>query len=103
MNNTITTSGKRKSSKASAVIGAGNGIISINRIPYSQLPMLRRLSIEEPIRIANDIIGKIEFNVKITVRGGGKESRIEASRLALARAIVKFTKSENLKKAYSSY
>jgi small subunit ribosomal protein S9 len=103
MNNTITTSGKRKSSKASAVIKSGSGNIKINKIPIVRLPMLRRLAIEEPMRIAQETLGNTDFDIALTVRGGGKESRIEAARLALARAIVKFSKSENLKKAYALY
>ena len=39
----------------------------------------------------------------VNVNGGGSESRIEASRLAIARALVEFTKSKELKKSFSSY
>ena len=47
--------------------------------------------------------GNIDFNVEINVRGGGEKSQVEAARLALAKAIVKFSGSEELTKAFLSY
>ena len=99
----IVTSGKRKSSKATATIAEGRGRIVINKAPYTVLPELRRMYIEEPINIAREILGDINFDVNVTARGGGKESQTEAARLSIARAIVKFSKSEALKRAYLSY
>ena len=65
--------------------------------------MLDRLKIEEPIRIAENVLGKINFDVTITVRGGGEKSQIESSRLALARAIILFTKNKDLERAFTEY
>jgi ribosomal protein S9 len=50
---------------------------------------------EEPIRITESIIGKIEFDCEITTKGGGEKSQIDAARLAMAKAIIDFTKSDN--------
>jgi len=61
------------------------------------------LKIEEPLRIAENILGKLNFDVAINVRGGGEKSQVEASRLALARAIVEFTKNKKLEKAFLDY
>ena len=99
----ITVAGKRKTSIAKATIYPGNGEIRINKIPYAHLSYFRKLSIEEPIRIATDVLGKFDFNIDVNVKGGGQEARIEASRLAIARALVKITKSAELKKAFSDY
>ncbi len=99
----VITSGKRKTSVARAVIASGKGEVTINGKSYQNLQIYDRLKIEEPLRIAESIIGTINFDVKINVRGGGEKSQIESSRLALARAIVKFTKSSEVEKAFLEY
>lgn len=101
--NKIITSGKRKTAIARAIITEGAGEIKINKKPYETLNTFDRLKIEEPLRIAENILGKINFDVSINVRGGGEKSQIEASRLALARAIIEFTKNKNLEKAFLEY
>ena len=97
------TSGRRKTAIARAVTTKGTGKITINKKPYSILNVFDRLKIEEPIRIAENIIGKFDFDVSIHVKGGGLKGQIEAARLALARAIVKFAKNKNLEKAFLDY
>ena len=62
-----------------------------------------RLQIEEPLKIAQEVLGKTNFDVAINVKGGGEKGQIEASRLALGRAIVKFSKSKELEKTYDVY
>ena len=101
--NKIITSGKRKTAIARAVTIEGSGKIKINKKPYETLNTFDRLKIEEPLRIAENSLGKINFDVSINVRGGGEKSQIEASRLALARAIIEFTKNKNLEKAFLEY
>jgi small subunit ribosomal protein S9 len=101
--NKIITSGKRKTSVARAVTTEGIGKITINKKPHNTLNMLDRLKIEEPLRIAENILGKMNFDVSIDVKGGGGKSQIEASRLALARAIVEFAKNKKLEKAFLDY
>jgi small subunit ribosomal protein S9 len=99
----IIESGKRKTSIARAMITEGSGKVTINRKDYENLQEFDRLKIKEPIAIAEQILGKLNFDVAITVRGGGEKSQIDASRLALARAIVSFTKSKDLEKIYLEY
>jgi small subunit ribosomal protein S9 len=53
--------------------------------------------------IAEKILGKINFDVIISVKGGGEKGQIEAARLALARAIVKFTGSTELEDEFFEY
>ena len=101
--NKIITSGKRKTAIARAVTIEGSGKIKINKKPYETLNTFDRLKIEEPLRIAENILGKINFDVSINVRGGGEKSQIEASRLALARAIIEFTKNKKLEEAFLDY
>jgi small subunit ribosomal protein S9 len=103
MKNQLRTSGKRKTAVARAVILEGSGKININKKPHNTLQMLDRLKIEEPLRIAEKILGKLNFDVSVGVKGGGEKSQIEASRLAIARAIVAFTKNKEVEKAYLGY
>ena len=65
--------------------------------------MFDKLQIQEPLKIAENVLGKINFDVEINVRGGGEKSQIDAARLSLAKAIVKFSNSEELKKAFLNY
>ena len=99
----IVTSGKRKTSIARAVLVAGIGKVKINRRNYEGLQIFDKLKIEEPLKIAEQVIGNRNFDVDIFVKGGGEKSQIEAARLALARAIVKFSQSEELEKTYIKY
>jgi small subunit ribosomal protein S9 len=96
--------GKRKRAIAKAIITDGNGKITINNIKYENLSSpFHRLLIKEPIEIAKNVLGDFKFDIEVFVHGGGTESRIEAARLAIAKAIYKFTKSADIKKAYSEY
>ena len=97
------TSGKRKRAVARAVFIDGKGDISINKKNYKTLHMLDRLKIEEPLRIAENVLGKINYDVSIEVKGGGEKSQIEAARLALARGLVEASKSSDLRKAFVEY
>jgi len=96
-------SGKRKTSIAKARVIPGNGKIIVNNMSHTNLPMMHKLLIEEPIRIAKKTLKNIDFDVIIKIKGGGRESQIEAARLALAKALVEKTKSQPLKKAFMEY
>jgi small subunit ribosomal protein S9 len=98
-----TLSGKRKTSVAKASIKQGTGKVTINKRDYKTFVDFDRLKILEPIRIAEHVLGKLDFDVEINVIGGGEKSQIEASRLALAKAISTYAKSEKLTKAFLSY
>jgi small subunit ribosomal protein S9 len=104
MENILILAGKRKRAIAKAKIGAGVGKVTINNIPYESLSSkFHVLSIGEPIGITKEVLGNFNFNIDVKVSGGGNESRIEASRLAIAKALVAFTKSPELRKAFLSY
>jgi len=103
MNERIITSGKRKTAIARAIVVKGTGKITINKKPYGNLQNFDKLRMEEPIRIAENVIGKLGMDVSITARGGGDKGQVEASRLALARGIVAFTKNKDIEKAYQDY
>lgn len=101
----ITISGKRKTAIAKATIKKGTGKVRINKKPISSFPYLRRLYLNEPLKIAQEII-KDQINkidIQVNVKGGGMESQTEAARLAMSRALIEFTGSEELKGAYLNY
>ena len=79
------TSGKRKRAVARAVLTEGNGKIIIEGIDYNQMQLFEKLKIQEPIKIAEHILGKANFDAVIFVRGGGVKGQTEAARLALAK------------------
>ncbi len=101
----ITVSGKRKTSIAKATIKSGEGEVRINKRPLEAFSQLRRLYLMEPIRIAEGLVGDQlkGANIQVNVAGGGNESQTEASRLAIAKAIVAFTNNKELKSAYVRY
>jgi len=102
-NKLIYSSGKRKTAIAKAIIKDGTGKIYFNKKDYSTLQMFNKLKLEEPIRIAKEVFGNLNFDVNINVHGGGEKGQIEAARLALAKAMVKFSNSEKLKEAFLKY
>lgn len=95
--------GKRKTSIAKARIVPGNGIVTINNIPHTLLNDFHRLSIEEPLRIANKNMKERDFDIKVKVSGGGHESQIDAARLAISKILLEKSKSATLKKAFENY
>lgn len=99
----ITIGGKRKTAIAKATIKPGKGNVWINKIPYQNLDFFKKLAIEEPIEIAKKTLGNFDYDININVHGGGSESRIEAARLTIARALVEITGSQELKRAYIKY
>ena len=60
-----------------------------------------QLRMQEPIIIAGDIAQKVD--IQVNIKGGGQSGQAEAARLAIARALVKHSKSEDLKNAYLDY
>ena len=101
--NKILASGKRKTAVARAEIKEGTGKVTLNKINYENLHKFDVLRIKEPLLITEKVLGKINFDVKISIKGGGEKGQVDAARLALARAIVKFTESEKLEEAFFDY
>jgi small subunit ribosomal protein S9 len=101
--NLLVVSGKRKTSVAKAKIRAGSGNVLYNGLPYQELRMFHKLALSEPIKITEDFLKSFKFDIEVKTQGGGKESQIQAARLAIAKALVKFTKNADLKKAFLDY
>ncbi|MDD5191792.1 MAG: 30S ribosomal protein S9 [Candidatus Nanoarchaeia archaeon] len=103
MQKNIVVGGKRKTALAKATIKPGNGRILINKIPYENLDFFKKLTIEEIIELTKQAEGNFDFDIEVKITGGGNEGQISAARLAIARALVEFTKSEKLKKDFLNY
>jgi len=96
-------SGKRKAAIARATVKEGKGEVRINRILLDNYsPSLAREKIREPLYIAGDEIVK-GVKVDVNVRGGGWLGQAEATRLAIARALVGYTGSKKLEKSFLDY
>lgn len=95
--------GKRKTAIAKATIKKGKGEVRLNKRLYQHLPYIRKLMMQEPIEIAKKVLGNFNFDIEVKIKGGGQESQIEAARLAIAKALVKFTKSVELRKEFLKY
>ncbi len=102
MSKTIHISGTRKQARARATITAGKGTVRVNKTLLSVFePKMLRLKIQEPLLLAGDIPQKAD--IQVTVTGGGSQSQAEAARLAIAKALVAFSGSKNLKKDFLNY
>lgn len=101
--NKMVVSGKRKTAVAKATIEDGKGIVTFNKRPLAFLSDLQQLEISEPLVIAKDVLGELKFNISVNVKGGGIACQVEAGRLAVAKAIVAFTKNEDVKNAFLAY
>ena len=100
----IIESGKRKRAVARAVlIKEGSGKVTINKKNINHLHIFDKLKMQEPLKIAEEILGKLNFDVQINVNGGGDKGQIEASRIALSRVILKLSDSEKLREVYTNY
>jgi len=99
----LTLAGKRKSAVAKATIQEGTGKVIVNKIPYENLTFFHKLLISEPIEITKKLLGNFNFDISVKIAGGGHEGQIDAARIAISKALVAFTKSAELRKAFLEY
>ena len=84
----IHTIGRRKTSVARLYVNKGKGKITVNNkkhTEYFATPSLQ-YKIMQPFIITNT---EGDFDLKITVKGGGSNGQAEAIRLAISRALCK--------------
>lgn len=98
----LNVTGKRKRAVAKAVIKPGSGVVRINgRLLDFYQPEMARLKLQEPLLLASGDAGN--FDINVSVSGGGLMSQAEAARLSIAKALVRFTKDKKLEKAFLDY
>lgn len=99
----LVVSGKRKTATARAVVRPGIGRIRINKIPLEILePEVSREKIKEPLLQAGDEVWK-QLDVDVNVFGGGYMGQSEAVRMAIANALLKWTKNAHLRTVFTEY
>jgi len=99
---TVHVAGKRKTAVARATVRQGTGIVRINsKLLDLYEPEIARLRLQEPLMLAGQKAK--EVNVDVTTSGGGWSAQAEAARLAIARALVKYTGAKELKEIFLDY
>jgi small subunit ribosomal protein S9 len=99
----LVVSGKRKTAIARAVVRPGIGKIHINKTPLEILePEISREKIKEPLLQAGDDVWK-QLDMDVKVLGGGYMGQAEAARMAIANALLKWTKSAHLRTVFAEY
>ena len=99
----IVQGGKRKTAIARAVIRKGKGRIRINKVPIEIIePEVARLKMTEPLLLApQDLVNSVDISVE--AKGGGFMGQAEAAQIAIARALVAWSKSTQLKEIFMDY
>jgi small subunit ribosomal protein S9 len=99
----LVVSGKRKTAVARAVVRPGAGRIRVNRTPIEIYePEIARAKIMEPLLQAGDEVWK-QVDMDVRTQGGGYMGQAEAARMAVANALLKWTKSSHLKTVFTEY
>jgi small subunit ribosomal protein S9 len=100
---TIVVSGKRKTAISRAVVRAGIGRVYVNKVPVEIYePEIAREKMMEPLFQSGDEVWK-QLDLDVKTSGGGYMGQAEAARMAIANAILKWTKSTHLRSVYSEY
>ncbi|RLF49907.1 MAG: 30S ribosomal protein S9 [Thermoplasmata archaeon] len=98
----VTTTGKRKTAIAKAVLREGKGRVRINSVPVEiYTPEVARLKIMEPLILAGELVKGVDISV--SVRGGGVMGQAEAARMAIARALVEYFDNKDLEDKFKAY
>jgi small subunit ribosomal protein S9 len=98
----LVVSGKRKTATARAVVKPGVGRVRINMIPVEIFePEIAREKIMEPLLQVGEVWKQMDMDVKTS--GGGYMGQAEAARMAVANALLKWTKSSHLRTVFTEY
>jgi small subunit ribosomal protein S9 len=94
--------GRRKAAVARAKITAGTGKILINSKPFELFGNeFVQLRLKEPLVLADDLAKKVD--IEVNVKGGGIMGQVDAIRQAIARGLVEFSQSNELKEKFLNY
>lgn len=98
----VFVSGKRKTAIARAVVEPGQGIVRINKIPVEiYQPEIARMKLMEPLQLSGDVWKNV--NIDVSVSGGGFMGQADAARMAIARGLIKWSKSSGIKQIFEEY
>ncbi len=98
----IQCKGKRKSAVARATIKEGSGNVYINNRALEFFePELARLKIKEPLELAEDVVEEVD--IEVNVNGGGYMGQADASRTAIAKALLEWVDDDELYQRFKEY
>jgi small subunit ribosomal protein S9 len=98
----ILVTGKRKTAIARAIVRNGSGNVFVNGIPLSTFtPEIARMKIYEPFMLSGERAKGVDISVRVT--GGGFMGQAEAARMAIAKGLVQWTRSSELRKTITNY
>jgi len=99
----LVVSGKRKTAVARAVVKSGMGRVRVNMTPVEIYePEIAREKIMEPLLQAGaDVWNQLDMDIR--TQGGGYMGQAEAARMAVANAMLKWTKSSHLRTVFAEY
>ncbi|PVX25330.1 MAG: 30S ribosomal protein S9 [Candidatus Bathyarchaeum sp.] len=96
-------SGKRKTAIARATVRLGKGRVRINNVPLEIFePKIARDKISEPLLLTEDKVWN-QLDINVSVAGGGFMGQAEAARMAIAKGLLKWTKSTRLRTTLRDY
>ncbi len=96
------TTGKRRLAVARARIVAGTGMVRINSQPLDIWGNeVLRLWVKEPLLLAGEWAKKV--NMDVNIRSGGAVGQAEAARMAIAKGLVDFSRSKELRNTFLHY
>jgi small subunit ribosomal protein S9 len=99
----VIVSGKRKTAVARALIRAGVGRVFYNGYPLEAYPIEQaKQRMLEPLNIIPENLRR-HVDIYVTASGGGFMGQADASRIAIGRALVKFTGSDEVKRVFMEY
>jgi small subunit ribosomal protein S9 len=99
----LVVSGRRKTATARAVVKQGVGRVRINKTPIEILePAIAREKVMEPLLQAGEATWK-QLDMDVKTLGGGFMGQAEAARMAIANALIKWTKSTHLRTVFTEY
>jgi small subunit ribosomal protein S9 len=99
----IVLSGKRKTAIARATVKLGKGRVRVNNVPLEVYePKISRDKILEPLLLTDDKVWN-QLDISVIVSGGGFMGQAEAARMAIAKALLKWTKSTRLRTTLRDY
>ena len=103
----IQSKAKRKTAIARARIKKGVGVIKVNAKPIDVYGnAFSRQEIGIALSIGEEILGQgfaETLDINVNVKGGGTMGQAEAVKTAIAKALVGWTESDELKNAYLQY
>jgi len=96
----IQATGKRKTAVARATLRKGKGRLMVNNTPIELFkPEIYSLRLREPLLLAGNVANEVD--IKVDVKGGGFSSQTDATRVAIANALIAYRPS--LKELFLDY